>query len=75
MVEYDEYVARFAEYGFEIITTKEEFDEEIANLKREKKNHCNIKFKIKGPCCWQEYSVTWYVFYKKEIKQCTKCNY
>jgi hypothetical protein len=75
MVEYDEYVRRFAEYGYQVITTREEFDQKIAELKRDYENQCNIKLKIKGPCCWQEYDVTWGGFKNKKVKQCSKCNY
>lgn len=75
MVYFEEYERRFAEYGFTIKTTKEEFTKKIEELKKAKKNHCNIKFRVVGPCCNREYEVTWYGLKNKENKRCSRCNH
>jgi hypothetical protein len=74
MVSFEEYQRRFGQYGFTIKTTKEDFTKEIEELKKNGDNHCNIKFKVVGPCCESEYEVTWYVLKNKKNKRCSDCN-
>lgn len=74
MVSFEEYQRRFAQYGFTIKTTKAEFTKEIEELKKNDDNHCNIKFRVVGPCCENIYEVTWHGLKNKKDKRCSTCN-
>lgn len=75
MVSFEEYQRRFGQYGFTIKTTKEEFRKDIEELKKAGKNHCNVKFRVVGPCCNRDYEVTWYGVQNKKNKRCSRCNH
>lgn len=74
MVEYEEYVRRFASQGATVLTTKDEFEAGVKALKEAKKNYCNVKFRIKASCCDKPFESTWGGFDNKESKKCSDCN-
>jgi hypothetical protein len=72
---YTDYVERFGNHNLEVITTESEYTAAITELKRLKKNHCQFKFTVKGPCCGVEFQTTWGIFDNKKVKNCSACNY
>ena len=73
VLEYEDYVQRFADFEYVVKSSKEEYEADLAEQKRLKKNVCNVKFTIIGACCSKEFKTTWGGFDKREIKRCNKC--
>jgi hypothetical protein len=69
---YKTYVNNFAEYDFEMISSRNDLE---TYMRVEKKPPAKFKFIIKGPCCDKPFQTTWTIFKNKPIKQCTPCSH